>query len=138
MASNSEYNLSYIVNSLFFKRENYKNIPIKYKNQFFFIINRFLSKSFPFKAQTFNKKNIDKSLALDMWFIFLRNEKKRELFKVFWSKNNIDVNKEFTYSKKEIETLKEKLDISQEDFRFLYKYYKEFLKEELKYFKQIK
>jgi hypothetical protein len=34
-----------------------------------------MSKKYPKQAQFFNKKNIDKSIALDIWFLFLQKEK---------------------------------------------------------------
>ena len=84
-----------ILDSLTTKRYLYKDITKDDKESMFFIVNRYLSKIYPEKASKFNDKNIDKSLALDMWFIFIGTKKSwlledgkidHKFFETFWSK----------------------------------------------------
>jgi len=129
-------NLNYVVNCLLKDRNKYKTISIKDKEKNFFIINRLLSKKFSEQAQKFNKKTIDKSLALDIWFLKLRHENRYEIFKWFWSKVPTNVNKELSDSDSKL--LIEKLEIRKEDLDILVMYHMGFLEEELKYFKALK
>lgn len=131
-----EIKLKDVVNCLLKDRHEYKNITIKDKEKNFFIINRFLSKKFPEQSQRFNKKNIDKSLALDLWFLYLRHKKRNNIFNWFWSKVPKNTNKEFSDS--EYKLLMLKLEIRKEDLDILIMYHMDFLKEELKYFKELK
>lgn len=128
--------LADVVNYLLKDRHKYKTIPVKDKENSFFIINRFLSKKFPEQAQKFNKKNIDKSLALDLWFLFLRHEKRNEIFKWFWSKVPNKPNKKL--SEADSKLLLSKFEIRKEDIDMLVMYHMDFIEEELKYFKELK
>jgi len=130
-----KFNLSYIVNSLLKDRHCYKTIPIKYKEDNFFIINRFLSKKFPEQAQKFNKKNIDKSLALDLWFLYLRHKKPKTIYKWIWNKVPP---KKRDISEVDFKHLLEKMEIRREDLEFLIRYHKDYINEELKYYKALK
>jgi len=130
-----EFKLTDVVNCLLKDRHNYKNIPVKVKEDNFFIINRFLSKRFPEKAQGFNKKNIDKSLALDLWFLFLRHQKNTDIQKWIWSKVPNSGDKKFTDN--DVKLLMNKLDIRKDDIITLEMYYPGLLEEELKYFKSL-
>ena len=53
------------------------------KEKFFFIFNRYFSKIYPDKAQLLNLKNIDKVMAMDIWFHFMKSEPYPQNF---WSK----------------------------------------------------
>jgi hypothetical protein len=130
-----EPKLKDVVNYLLKDRHKYKTLSVKAKEDNFFIINRFLSKKFPEQAQKFNNKKIDKSLALDLWFLYLRHQKRSEIFRWFWSK----VPKtEKTFTDSEVKLLMNKLQIRKEDLEILKMYHMDFLKEELKYFKELK
>lgn len=128
--------LADVVNYLLKDRHKYKTIPVKDKETNFFIINRFLSKKFPEQAQKFNKKTIDKSLALDLWFLFLRHEKRNEIFGWFWSKVPSNTNKKL--SEADSKLLMSKFEIRKEDLDMLVMYHMDFIEEELKYFKELK
>ena len=125
-----------VVNCLLKDRHKYRTIPLKDKEKNFFIINRFLSKKFPEQAQKFNKKTIDKSLALDLWFLYLRHKKRSEIFKWFWSKTPSNTNKEL--SENDAKLLMEKFNIKKQDLDMLIMYHMDFVEEELKYFKALK
>lgn len=130
-----EVKLADVVNYLLKDRHKYKTIPVKDKQDKFFIINRFLSKKYPEQAQKFNKKNIDKSLALDLWFLFLRHEKRGDIYKWFWSKLP---KTDKVLSESDSKLLMEKLELRREDLDVLMLYHMDFLEEELEYFKQLK
>jgi hypothetical protein len=65
-----------IINTIFYNKKNWKNISNKDKEDLFFIVNRYMGKKYPKLAQTLNVKNIDKATAMDIWFIFFKNEYK--------------------------------------------------------------
>lgn len=131
-----EVKLADVVKYLLKDRHKYKTIPVKDKESKFFIINRFLSKRFPEQAQKFNKKTIDKSLAMDLWFLFLRHEKRNEIFNWFWSKVPSNVN--LKISDGDSKLLMSKYELRKEDIDMLVMYHIDFIEEELKYFKELK
>ena len=128
--------LTDVVNALLMNRDKYKSIPIKEKEKNFFIINRFLSKKYPEQAQKLNIKNIDKSLALDLWFIFLRHENRYEIKKWFWLKNNGSKNV-FKLTNNDYKLLMEHLDVKKEDIDMFCMYNSSFITEELSYIKKL-
>lgn len=71
-----------IVNILFKDKYLWKDVSDDDKEYLFFIVNRYLSKKHPARAQKFNKRNIDKASALDIWFLSLKNEKQIPFW--FW------------------------------------------------------
>lgn len=72
-----------IVNILFQSKHDWNQVSDSDKEINFFIVNRFLSKKYPKRAQKLNKKNIDKATAMDLWFLFLKNETRTPFW--FWS-----------------------------------------------------
>lgn len=72
-----------IVNILFYNKKDWHIVSDIDKENLYFIINRYLAKKYPKKAQFFNKKNIDKATAMDIWFFQLKNENKVPYW--FWS-----------------------------------------------------
>lgn len=133
-------NLKEVVSFLINDRKGYRNLSIKDKSDNFFIINRLLSKKYPLFSNKLNIKSIDKSLALDMWFIELGQEIKKgnvnyTFWKWFWSKGN--KNKPNDLSDKENSYLMLRLGVDQEDLNFLLKFYGDEVKEESKYFKKL-
>lgn len=133
------YDLKYVVNCLFKDRHLYKDIPNDYKEKFFFIINRYLSKMFPEKANILNKQNIDKSLALDIWFIKLRHEDRIKCLETFWIYNKVEEKTNDIFNSKDTNLLIEKLKIRLEDLEYLMRddVNIKILKEELKYYKSL-
>lgn len=63
-----------IVDIMFTHKNKWVTITNYEKEQFFFIFNRFMSKQYPKQAEFFNKKEIDKASAMDIWFNFLSKE----------------------------------------------------------------
>lgn len=126
--------LTEVVNCLFKDRKNYRNLEKEDKELNFFIINRYLSKKFPEYAEKFNNKSIDKSLALDMWFLYLSDKIDWKIFKWFWSKTP---KKSKFLSESENKILIQRLLLRQEDLDILCQYYPDLVKEELKYYKEL-
>jgi len=120
--------LTEIVNSLFSKRDNWKNISNDDKEKNFFIINRFLSKSWPTQSQELNNKEVDKSLALDIWYMFLKN---KSYPKNFWHKGKIGKNQ---LKPDQIIILTKELDINQDELTFLNNNHPELISQLLKEF----
>jgi len=133
-------NLSDVIGYIVKDRKKYRKLTNKEKEYNFFIINRLLSKKFPIFANKLNLKSIDKSLALDIWFIFIGNEIRNgginnTFFKWFWSKTS--KNKPNNLTPKDNNYLLEKLRIDQDDLNFLLTYFKDEVKEEMKYFNKL-
>jgi hypothetical protein len=101
------------------------------KIKFFFIYNRYFSKIYPEKAQLLNLKNIDKVVAMDLWFNFMKNEPYPSNF---WSKTP---KKESVIPDKDYKLLKRKLKVDNFDLDYLILNYPDFIKEELAYFKKL-
>ena len=59
---------------MFVKKGSWNSISAEDKDSMFFIFNRYMSKKYPVQAQYFNDKSIDKAMAMDVWFMFLKSE----------------------------------------------------------------
>ena len=101
------------------------------KESFYFIFNRYFSKTYPDKAQLLNYKNIDKVMAMDIWFHFMKSEPYPNNF---WSKTT-KVEKEIP--EKEYKLLLKHLRIKDIDLDYLLDKHPDFIKEELTYLKKI-
>jgi len=117
-------NLLEVSNIMFRDREKWIDVTDEEKASFFFIFNRYFSKKYPDMAQSLNTKGIDSTLAMDLWFHFMKG---KPYPKWFWSKSEI--------KKGEEENLHLKLDISVEELEIIKKYFPEELAEELKWIK---
>jgi hypothetical protein len=95
------------------------------KEQFFFIFNRYFSKTYPEKAQLLNLKSIDKVSAMEIWFGFMKTQPYPDNF---WSKGP---KKEKEISEKERKMLRKSLDISDFDLDYLLARFPDLVKEEL-------
>jgi hypothetical protein len=121
----------YIVNCIFINKNKYKEITSKEKESSFFIINRKFSIKYPKIANFFNNKNIDKSLSIDKWFDFFKNYNNIP----FWYWSNKKSKTKINLKQSDLNLLKERLNISEHDINFLYKYYN---KDIVSYLKKIK
>lgn len=92
----------------------------------FFIFNRYLSKTYPDKAQLLNLKTIDKLTAMELWFQFMKTQPYPDNF---WSKS--PKNENGGISDKERNTLKKHLRVDDFDLDYLIRRYPEIVKEEL-------
>ena len=120
-----------IVNAIT-KKRGWDNISNDDKIKNFFIINRYMSKKYPEKAQLLNLKTIDKVSSLDLWYNFMLTQPYPNWF---WSKGN--KSEKSIVSVKDFNLLLLKLRIKKEDLEYLIEKQYEFIKEELKYFKSL-
>lgn len=121
-----------IANALFTNRQNWIDITDEDKEKFFFIFNRYFSKKYPDEAQLLNLKNIDKVSAFDTWYYFMKD---KSYPKWFWSKGEKTEKSEL--SDKDYKLLLQKLRVKDIDLDYLIKNHTDFIKEELKYYKQL-
>lgn len=63
-----------LVNIFFFSKKDWNQVTDTDKESLFFIFNRYMAKKYPKKAQFFNKKNVDKATAMDIWFLQMKKE----------------------------------------------------------------
>lgn len=129
-----EKKLTDIINALVKDRKKYTSLTNKEKEHYFFIINRMLSKKYPEYSLKLNIKSMDKSLAMDMWFLKLKGVNPYDLFKWFWSKGSKVSN---GLKREENIMLLKHYGISQKDLDFIVNHYGDELKEELKYLKKV-
>lgn len=134
-------NLSDVAKILLVDRNKYSTLTDKDKNDNFFILNRFLSKRFPEQSIKLNLyKTIDKPLALDIWYIFLRGKADKNYNTWLWSSNKVNsVNKDEKtknlLTKKEYNLFKEHYTVNDIDMNILLNYFSDEIKDEIKYIK---
>ncbi len=121
-----------VADAMFYKKENWVNIPDVEKESCFFIFNRYFSKKYPDKSQLLNSKNIDKITAMDIWFHFMKN---KPYPRWFWSKSPSKL--ESKISDKDIKELLKILNIKKSDLDFLVENNYDFIKDEIKYYKSL-
>lgn len=120
-----------LANAMFKNRRDWVKITDEDKEKFFFIFNRYFSKKYPENAQLLNLKTVNKSVALDIWYHFMSDKGYPNWF---WSKSP---KKELELPEKDYNLLINKLKIKNIDLDYLISNYKDFIKEELKYYKQL-
>jgi hypothetical protein len=121
-----------VAKAIFTNKNNWKNISDEDKERFFFIFNRYFSKKYPEKSQLLNLKVIDKVSALDLWYHFMLNKPYPNWF---WSKS--EKAEKSDISEKEYKLLLLNLKIKDIDLDYLIEHHIEFIKEELKYYKDL-
>jgi hypothetical protein len=114
-----------------FTRKEWVKITDEEKSEYFFIINRYMSKKYPYLAQLLNDKTTDKVSGMDLWFHFMEG---KPYPKWFWSKSEKSKD-DSIFSEKEINSLLNKFDIKREELDLLIEYHLDDVKEELKYIK---
>jgi len=125
-------NLKEVANAMFYKKSDWVNITDSDKELSFFIFNRYFSKKYPEKSQLFNSKSIDKVIAMDLWYNFMLDKPYPNWF---WSKSEPKEKEKISSS--DIKLLKKYMKIDINDLNYLMKNNFDFIKEELKYYKQI-
>ena len=125
-------NLLEVTNIMFKDRKDWNKVTDDEKSAYFFIINRYFSKKYPYLAQTLNLKETDKSIGLDLIFNFMMNQ---PYPKWLWSKSEKKVEKGSISEKDELKLL-ERWNIKKEELELLIRYYPEEIKEELDYINQ--
>lgn len=72
-----KHNLFTIFKLIFENPRGYKELSIDEKRKWGFIVNRHMSRKYPDVAQTLNIRGGDFGLILDLWVIFLYNNKEK-------------------------------------------------------------
>lgn len=121
-----------VAKAIFTNKNNWKNISDEDKERFFFIFNRYFAKKYPEKSQLLNLKVIDKVSALDLWYHFMLNKPYPNWF---WSKS--EKAEKSDISEKEYKSLLLNLKIKDIDLDYLIQHHIDFIKEELKYYKDL-
>ena len=89
-------------------------------------------RKYPDKAQLLNLKTIDKVSALDLWYYFMLDKPYPDWF---WSKGEKAEKAEI--ADKDYKLLLQKLKIKNIDLDYLIEHHIDFIKSELKHFKEI-
>lgn len=126
-----ENNLLAITNAMFKDKHNWKWVTPEQKEEFFFIINRLMSKRFPHKSQLLNHKSINKVVGLDLWFELMRSQ---PYPKWIWSKSESEKR---IISQSDYKLLIEKLCVKDLDLDYLIEFHLDFINEELKFYKKL-
>lgn len=126
-----ENHLLGITNAMFKDKENWNFVTDDQKEEFFFIINRLLSKRFPEKSQLLNLKTIDKISGLDLWYHFMKNKPYPSWI---WSKSEKE---KPLIPDNDYKLLLLRLKIKDIDLDYLIKNHFDFIKEELNYYKKL-
>jgi hypothetical protein len=124
-------NLLAITNTIFKNKSDWKWVTDEQKEDYFFIINRMMSKKYSTKAQLFNIKNIDKVSSMNLWYQFMLD---KPYPKWFWSKSKKENS---SISEKDFKLLISKLKIKDLDLYYLIEKHFDFIKEELNYYKSL-
>ena len=116
---------------MFKDKNNWRWVSDDQKIEFFFIINRLLSKRFPEKSQLLNNKLIDKVSSLDLWYHFM---KAKPYPSWIWSKCEPDKG---PLVDSDYKLLLRQFKIKDIDLDYLIEHHFDFIKNELNYFKKL-
>jgi hypothetical protein len=114
------------------RKGNWDSITAEEKEKNFFIFNRFFSKRYVEYSNLLNVKNIDKVVAMDLWYHFMKTE---PYPRWFWSKS--DKNDKNILSNSEYKLLLRHFFIKPEDLDYLINHHFDFIKDELDYLKKL-
>lgn len=118
-----------IVDRILVNRNLYHEVSDEDKVNSFFIINRKFGKQFPKIARKFNHKFVDKASAIDLWYAFFIGSKKIPDW--YWDPKN-RVKKTKSSKKGNYDIIQQREELSDDEMKFLEKYYEEDLKKEIK------
>ena len=114
-------------------RSQFCELTDDFKDKYFFIINRYLSKKYFKFAQELNNKKIDKPTGFDMWFYFLE---KQPYPKWFWSKS-AKKDKIGDIKEKDKISLMKLYNIEMRDIEYIMKWFPKEVKQDLKWITDI-
>lgn len=127
-------NILAVSKCIFQNREHWQYVTDGMKKKYFFIFNRYLSKRYPYLAQTLNDKLFDEISGMNLIYAFFAN---KPYAKWFWSKSEKKSEKKSLFSEKEIVSLLTRLDITKEELDILLMYHLDEVKEEIKWMKSL-
>lgn len=128
-----EDNLLSISNAMFKNKKDWVYVTDKQKDTYFFIINRLLSKKYLKQSYLLNNKNVDKVSCMNIWYNFMLD---KPYPKFIWSKQEKQKEK-LKISNNDFELLLKKLQISNHDLNYLIENNLDFIKEQLKFYKEL-
>lgn len=102
------------------------------KDECFFIFNRFFSKRYTEQSLVLNIKDIDKVMAMNIWYEFMRTQSYPSWF---WSKS--DKSEKEKVTNKEFLILKRKFNLKDDDIKYLVDNYFDIIKDELDFIKKL-
>ncbi len=119
-----------IVDRIFLNKDLYQQVTDEDKIAAFFKINRKFGKQYPEIAKKFNHKNVDKASAIDMWAEHFKNYRGSKLPGWYWDPKDRKVTK--ASKKSNYNAIKEREELSDNEIKYLEKFYEEDLKNEMK------
>jgi len=132
------YDLKHITDFIFKNKDEYKKLSDEDKKKFFFIINRKFARQYPYHAQVFNKKGINESSAMDIWYYFFIKKRVINTPKWYWFKlSGINKNKSNDkYKKDEIDFIKKYYDLDDKSIEYLIKNHSIEMDDEIKKYRK--
>ena len=125
-----------LANIIFKDKDKYKYVSDEEKESNFFMLNRKYAIKYLKQAQFFNNKNVDKPSAIDIWYqVFYKTTNGTPQW---WWKTKQAAKEKSEFINADIKLVKEYYDITDNDIKFLIKYYNEKLKEDIKRLKKFK
>jgi hypothetical protein len=121
-----------VANAMFRNRNDWSSISEDDKEKFFFIFNRYFSKKYLQQSYLLNLKSTNKSESMDIWFHFMKDKPYPQWF---WSKS--DSKQKSELNEKDYKLLIMRLNVKDSDLDYLIDKFPYFIKEELKYYKQL-
>jgi len=123
-----------LANIIFKDKYKYKYVSDEEKESNFFMLNRKYAIKYLKQAQFFNNKNIDRPSAIDIWYqVFYKTTNGTPQW---WWKTKQAAKLKSEFISTDIKLIKEYYDITDNDIKFLIKYYNEKLKEDIKRLKK--
>lgn len=123
-------------NIIFKDKEKYKFITDEDKERNFFILNRKFGFKDIRKAQFFNHKDIDKATALDIWFNVFTNTKDIPVWYWKTKANKTTTKKPSNFKKEDLDNLKSKYNLKDNDVHFLIEHFEDDVKKKIKTIKK--
>lgn len=123
------FDFTHIVDFIFKKQSDYKKLSSEDKEKFFFIINRKLARKYPVHAQFFNKKSIDKSNALDIWYHFFVKQGAKGIPNWYWGNKNKSKKEKSILKKEEYIKICNIFDVTNKEIDFLIQNYPKYILE---------
>jgi hypothetical protein len=120
--------LKTITDIFFHQKRNWPDITNEDKETFFFIFNRYMAKKYPLHAQAFNYKDIDKAVAFNVWFAFLKQTMRRPDW--FWAGSKKGT-AQSSMPSKDLKLVMEEYEISESEALLLNDLYPKELKKDI-------